>query len=70
MCLNLAKKMQVPATIGYQVPDMTVQNYNMPVQQPEIPAQQAAFYYPNTGKLVFLFKLLFQRLSENWLTLR
>ncbi|RMX51209.1 hypothetical protein pdam_00004119 [Pocillopora damicornis] len=50
VCLNLAKKMQVPATSGYQVPDMTVQNYNMPAQQPEMPAQQAAFYYPNTAQ--------------------
>ncbi|XP_058964646.2 uncharacterized protein [Pocillopora verrucosa] len=47
---NAAKKMQVPATSGYQVPDMTVQNYNMPAQQPEMPAQQAAFYYPNTAQ--------------------
>ncbi|XP_058964647.2 triadin-like isoform X3 [Pocillopora verrucosa] len=54
-CMNkaksdAAKKMQVPATSGYQVPDMTVQNYNMPAQQPEMPAQQAAFYYPNTAQ--------------------
>lgn len=57
MCvLQLAKKMQVPATAGYQAPAMPVQNYNMPAQQQEMPGQQAASYYPNMGKLFSLFK--------------
>ncbi|XP_022798655.1 uncharacterized protein LOC111336759 isoform X2 [Stylophora pistillata] len=47
---NAAKKMQVPAAARYQAPVLPAQNYNMPAQQPEIPGQQAAFYYPNTAQ--------------------
>ena len=48
----VAKKMQVPATAGYQAPDISVQALNtMPAQQQAMPGQQAASYYPNTGKV-------------------
>jgi len=43
--------MQVPATAGYQTPDISVQANTMPAQQQVMPGQQAASYYPITGKV-------------------
>ncbi|XP_020632387.1 B-cell linker protein-like isoform X2 [Orbicella faveolata] len=48
-----AKKMQVPATAGYQTPDIFVQANTMPAQQQVMPGQQAASYYPNTAQMPY-----------------
>jgi len=42
--------MEVPATTGYQAPEIPVQANTMPAQQQAMPGQQVASYYPNAGK--------------------
>jgi len=50
---DAAKKMQVPATAGYQTPDISVQANTMPAQQQVMPGQQAASYYPITAQMPY-----------------